>query len=252
MPEKPFYTTLENRGLIRISGADRESFVQGLITNDINLLKTQNLLYACLLSAQGKFLHDLFIARDGESLLMDCEGGQRAADLARRLSMYKLRAAVSIETLPDQSIYAIFGTSDLGAPDPRHPDMGYRSFEKPENLVQKPFEDWDKLRISLSIPDGSRDLIPEKSTLDEGRIDQLNGVDYTKGCYVGQELTARMHYRGLGKKHLYAVQGTLPAPGAEIVQDGKSIGEMRSSCGAIGLALLKDEAASNLTIFKRL
>src|SRR5262249_1470075 len=123
----------------------------------------------------------------------------------------------------------------------------WRSFEKPQNLEEKPFEVWDAHRIRLCIPDGSRDMIPGVSTLLECNIDRLNGVSWDKGCYMGQELTARMHYRGLAKKHLYAIQSDhpLPAFGEEIRIDGQLIGEMRSSCGDVGLALLKDDFRSN-------
>lgn len=111
-----------------------------------------------------------------------------------------------------------------------------------------PFAHWDRLRLALGIPDGSRDLVPGESTLAEGRIDQFHGVSYQKGCYVGQELTARMHYRSLGKKRLYPVriEGTPPPPGAEILSDGQSVGQMRSSCGDLGLALLRDDAIDRL------
>ena len=108
--------------------------------------------------------------------------------------------------------------------------MGFRSFDKPDNIPEKPFEEWDKTRIELTIPDGSRDLIPQKSTMDEARMDQLGAVSYDKGCYVGQELTARMHYRGLGKKHLQTVNLNALPEGAEL----------RSSCGDIGIALVKN------------
>lgn len=238
MTENPFYVKLENRGLIKISGPDKLVFLQGLITNDIDLLETQPSLYACLLTPQGKFLHDFFITAQNDEIWLDCEGGERAEDLAKRLTMYKLRANVQIICIPETNIYAVFG-QQTGTPEPRHAEMGNRSFEKPA-LPEKSFETWDQHRIRLTIPDGSRDMIVNVSTLMESNIDKLNGISLTKGCYVGQELTARMHYRGLAKKHLHTVQGDLPSFGAEIREDGKLIGEMRSSSGDIGLALLKD------------
>ncbi len=248
MAEKAFYTTLKNRGLITLSGPDARKFLQDIISNDINLLDTQPCIYACLLSPQGKFLHDFFITEKDGALLLECEGGVRAQDLSSRLSKYKLRANVKIECTENISVYSILSSPGLTGgsiyPDPRHPDLGFRSFEKPA-LLEQPFETWDTLRISLTIPDGSRDLIPEKSALDEGRIDKLNGVSYEKGCYVGQELTARMHHRGLGKKHLCTVQGELlREPGEDIRVNDTLLGEMRSRCGDIGIALLKDEVAA--------
>jgi folate-binding protein YgfZ len=232
MPDTAFYTTLRNRGKITISGADARVFLQGLITNDITLLDTQASVYACLLTPQGKFTHDFFVTEKDGAVILECEGGDRTDDLLRRLSIYKLRAAVELQAENAVPVYALFNTDQYGAPDPRHTEMGYRSFEKPEDMDEQPFDVWDALRISLTLPDGSRDLIPEKSTLDEGRIDQINGVSYDKGCYVGQELTARMHYRGLGKKHLQTVE----------VNDLPDKAELRSFCGEHGLALVRTAA----------
>ncbi len=230
MPQEPFFTILNNRATLKITGKDSRNFLQGLITNDINLLDSQSCIYACLLTPQGKFLYDFFITENNGVLTLDCEGGERASALAKLLNMYKLRADVTIEVTDNVPIYAIFGTDTIGTPDPRHIDMGYRSFDKPDNIPEKPFEEWDKTRIERTIPDGSRDLIPQKSTMDEARMDQLGAVSYDKGCYVGQELTARMHYRGLGKKHLQTVN----------LNDLPEGAELRSSCGDIGIALVKN------------
>jgi folate-binding protein YgfZ len=254
MAEKPYYTTLKNRGSVTVSGPDRRAFLQGLISNDIDLLDSQPCIYACLLNAQGKFLHDFFITENNGIITLECEGGERAKDLHKKLSMYKLRANVKIDHQENIAVYSILlpftqassrrkpGSSSTGQedpgfrrdddcrfyPDPRHQQLGYRSFKKPPG-EELNFEEWDRLRISLTIPDGSRDLIVGNSTLDEGRIDKLNGVSYEKGCYIGQELTARMHYRSLGKKHLCTVK-------IDQLPDGA---ELRSHCGDIGLALLK-------------
>ena len=249
MTENAFYTRLEKRGLIQIEGTDRKAFLQGLITNDIEKLAPGALLYACLLSPQGKFLHDFFIAEGNEVLLLECEGGMRAQDLYERLNRYRLRADVHISVEEHVPVYAVLtslssrptaGSGEILDPstalgmtilkDPRHNNMGYRSFEKPD-LPEQPFETWDTQRIKLCIPDGSRDLIPEKSTMDEARMDQIGAIDYDKGCYVGQELTARMHYRGLGKKHLQMVN----------INDLPEKAELRSRCGDIGLALVRGD-----------
>ena len=224
-----FFVTLQNRGLIQLEGPDRKTFLQGLITNDINKLEPGKILYACLLTPQGKFLHDFFLHEAGDAILLDCEGGERAQDLYKRLTMFRLRKDVQISIEDTHPVYAIFGDTNTGLPDPRHADMGYRAFEKPD-LPEQPFETWDKRRITLTIPDGSRDLVVEKSTMDEGNMDTINAIDYEKGCYVGQEMTARMHYRGLGKKHLRAVN-IADHPDADI----------RSQCGDIGIAILKDK-----------
>lgn len=242
MAEKAFYTTLKNRGLVRVSGVDARSFLQGLISNDISLLDTRPMIYACLLNPQGKFLHDFFMTEDSGTIKLECEGGERARDLYTRLDKYKLRAAVQVECYETVQVYA--GVGDVTPRDPRHPGMGFRTFDRPA-LDEQPFETWDKHRIALAVPDGSRDMVVEKTALDEANIDKLHGVSYDKGCYVGQELTARMHHRGLGKKHLRVVRGDmLRDPGEEIIVNGRLAGEMRSRCGDIGLALLKDEFAA--------
>jgi tRNA-modifying protein YgfZ len=227
---KPFSVALPNRGLIHIEGEDRVSFLQGLVTNDVAKAAHERIVYASLLTPQGKFLHDFFIHAGDGFLLLDCEGGARAKDLYERLLKFRLRAKVRISVEENHPVYAVFH-SRVGLPDPRHTALGHRTFQKPD-LEEKPFEEWDRLRISLCIPDGSRDLEIEKSTVQEGRIDMLNGVDFQKGCYMGQELTARIHYRGLAKKHLYTVTtATSFLPPFTDLPNG---GQMRSSCGDIG------------------
>lgn len=229
MTDAPFFTALKSRALIRVEGKDARDFLQNLITNDMDNLAPDRILYACLLSPQGKFLFDFFVHQGDGYYLLDCEGGERADDLAKRLGMYRLRADVTISLEDDAPVYAIFGDrAGDGLPDPRHPEMGYRSFTKPD-LSERPFDDWDKRRIRLEIPDGSRDLLVNKSTMDEAHMDKLNAISYEKGCYIGQELTARMHYRGLGKKHLKMVE----------IDDVPEKAELRSTCGDIGLAIVR-------------
>lgn len=227
-----FYVTLPNRGLIHIEGPDRLEFLQALVTNNLEKLSPDEMVYTCLLTPQGKFLHDFFCIWGKDFILLDCEGGERAQDLFRRLNMYRLRKDVQISVEEHNDVYSVFA-APVGLRDPRDPEMGNRSFEKPEDADEKPFEVWDEHRIKLGIPDGSRDLIPEKSTMDEGNMDQINAIDYEKGCYIGQELTARMHYRGLGKRKLQCVDANNPPEGAEI----------RSQCGNLALALVRNKAA---------
>lgn len=249
---KPFYVKLPNRGLVHIEGEDRVPFLQGLVSNDMSKAAPGHLVYACLLTPQGKFLHDFFIHAGDGFLLLDCEGGARAKDLYERLLKFRLRSKVQLSVEEDVPVYSILSSSHPGLDpgsidsdihqdakmDPRTAALGYRSFEKPD-LEEKPFETWDRLRISLTVPDGSRDMEIERSTLLECGIDKLNGIDWNKGCYMGQELTARTHYRGLVKKHLYTVKinGAAPPPFTNL-PNGAS---MRSSSGDLGLALMKDD-----------
>ena len=241
-----FYVTLQERGLIHVEGEDRREFLQGLISNDMVKLSSANILYACLLTPQGKFLHDFFVHDGGDFLLIDCEGGERAKDLYTRLNRYRLRSKVTLSVEENYPVFAVFG-EPLGLPDPRHSQMGRRTFNPPD-FEEKPFSEWDARRIRLGIPDGSRDMVVESSTLHEGRIDEWHGVDYHKGCYMGQELTARMHHRGLAKRHLYPVQieGGCPAPMSDLMDGNTLLGQMRSSCGDIGLAPLKDDMVEKI------
>ncbi len=242
----PFYVPLKNRGLIHIEGEDRVEFLQGLITNDVSKLKEQRIQYSCLLTPQGKFLHDFFLHWGDGFILIDCEGGFRAEELFVRLNKHRLRSKVTLSLEKESPVYAIMGGEHESAlADPRHFALGARSFEKPNTFPHEDFDEWDKQRIILGIPDGSRDLEVERSTLLECNIDHFNAIDWDKGCYMGQELTARMKYRNLGKKHLQVIKFTAmaaPAPFQDIEINGKVIGNMRSSSGDIGLAIIKDDA----------
>lgn len=243
---KPFFVTLPGRGRVRITGADRFAFLQNLTTNDLGLLERHPAIYSCFLTPQGKFLHDFFVTQDGEALVLDCEGGARADDLVKKMKPFRLRSKVEFEVEPDVPVYAVFG-KETGYADPRHADLGFRTTEKPE-LEEMPFSVWNERRIRLAIPDGSRDMAVEKDTVLECNIDKANGVSHQKGCYIGQEITARMHLRGLVKKHLCTVKitGTAPMPFSDITVGGQLVGQMRGHSGLIGLAMIKDEAVELL------
>jgi hypothetical protein len=244
---KPFYVSLKNRGLIHVEGKDAVEFLQGLVSNNVSRLAEKRILYSCLLTPQGKFLHDFFMHQGDDFILLDCEGGPRAHDLYERFNKHRLRSDVFLSLEENVPVYAVF-ESDTGLPDPRHFKLGRRSFEKPD-LPEENFEEWDKERILLGVPDGSRDMEVERSTLLECNVDKFNGIDWDKGCYMGQELTARMKYRNLGKKHLRTVRFkdmAPPPPFTDLQVDGNNIGNMRSSCGDVGLAIIKDEALEDL------
>ncbi|HEY8190467.1 MAG TPA: folate-binding protein [Micavibrio sp.] len=247
-----FFVRLPDRGAVRIGGGDRRAFLQGLITNDVALLDRQPCLYACLLTPQGKFLHDFFMSEQDGIITLECEGGERARDLSNRLKKFKLRSKIDLEHIEIHDVFSVIDDGETGGvPDPRHPDLGLRTTALPSTLPEKPFSVWDSRRIALGIPDGSRDMAIEKSTMLESGIDKFNGVSFSKGCFMGQELTARMHYRGLAKKHLVSVRASggspVPAPGTDLLtHDGRLIGEMRSGCGDAGLALVKDDMLSLL------
>lgn len=216
------YTEMPDRGIVTVSGPDAYAFLQNIVTNDLSHLEKIPMLHACLLTPQGKYLHDFFITKDGGSFLLECEGGVRAQDLAKRLSLYKLRAAVEISAIDKVTIYIT---------------QENRSRQKPAG-EKISFEEWDHNRILAAQIDGSRDAEIGASTLAELNLDE-SAVSYTKGCYIGQELVARMHNRNLGKKHLVAAlfKSTPPSSGTEI----EGYGIMRSSCRNAGLILMNRE-----------
>lgn len=243
------YTKLPNRGLLRVSGADAETFLQNLVSNNVAKAAPGVAVYATLLTPQGKFLHDFFVFRDGEDFLIDCEA-DRLGDLKRRLTLYKLRSKVDLAEETDQwSVFAVLDgdiSGNLAAPDPRAAELGWRAVlpagETPDG-DETTLDTWDARRIALGIPDGSRDIEVEKSFLLEHRMDEFNAIDFKKGCYVGQELTARTKYRGNVRKRLtpVSVQGPLPEPGTPVLVDGIEVGSVRTGLGTRALAVLRIE-----------
>jgi folate-binding protein YgfZ len=251
-----------DRALISLTGEDRQAFLQGLVSNDVAKVTPVQAIYAAFLTAQGKYLHDIFIAADGERLLIECEVARRA-DLLRRLSLYKLRSKVALAEENALFVGLYFGEDTLAGlnlaagearatdgtvafVDPRLAALGTRAY-LPASLLPPETggrEDYDRLRISLGVPDGSRDLPVEKAILLENGFDELNAIDWDKGCYMGQELTARTRYRGLVRKRLMPVtiEGPVPEFGAPLLLGDKEAGEMRSASGDIGLALVRLEA----------
>src|SRR5437763_2462128 len=266
------FVVLEDRGVLAVSGPDRRSFLQGLVSNDVEKIAADRAVYAALLTAQGKYLHDFIMIEHGEAIWLDAEAA-RLADLKRRLSLYRLRARVAIDERPELAAAAVFGDGALdalGLPrepgtartevdgpimvDPRLVELGARAIRPRErirsdlaggDLAETDFATYDRHRLALGVPDGSRDLVLEKSILLESGFEEFHGVDWQKGCYVGQELTARTKYRGLIKKRLFPVRldGPVP-PGTEVAFGGKDAGEMRSSRDGLGLALLRLDAVA--------
>ncbi|HXR87308.1 MAG TPA: folate-binding protein [Stellaceae bacterium] len=266
-----FYTQLPARGVIEITGEDRVPFLQGLVSNDVAKAAPGRAIYAALLTAQGRYLFDFFIIAKGDALYLDAEAA-RLADLQRRLAIYKLRAKAALSDASARfAVAAAWGdgtpqalglAGDTGAAkefaggvaylDPRLVALGARFLlpcEKSDAPAQAGFAAsdaaaYDRHRLALGVPDGTRDLAPEKALLMEAGFDELNGIDWQKGCYMGQELTARMRYRGLVKKRLLpvAIEGGDVAPGTAITQEGSEAGEMLSGRDGRGLALLRLEA----------
>ncbi len=233
-------TEITNRLCLNVSGADAKSFVQGLITNDLNKLDHQDALYSCFLTPQGKFLYDFIITKHKDGYILEVLKDD-VESFQKRLKMYALRSNVKLEILDNLKIYAGWNDAkpDEGYVDPRLPELGWRYIA--QNMdTNTNFENYDLHRIKLTVPDGSRDLKPEIMTIYDGNIDLLNGVAFDKGCYLGQELTARIHYRGLVKKRLFAVKFDHPPTETDIkTEEGALVGQMLSTQGEYGLALLK-------------
>ena len=241
-------TLLPNRGIIKITGDDRASFLQGLITNDVKKLETQPVIYACLLTPQGKFLFDFFIYDKGEFLLLECQG-DRIQELIKKLSLYKLRSKVALVDVSEMYQVVVGGVIEGRelefTQDPRLPDLGMRGvISDLSEPVNGDLSDYDLNRIVLGVPDGSSDLIVDKSILLENGLDELHAIDWRKGCYVGQELTSRTKYTGIVRKRLFPVdiEGDLPPFGETIFWGDDKAGEMRSSLNNKGLALIRLEA----------
>jgi len=253
-----YFAKLNSRALLSLSGEDATIFLQGLISNDARKLEKGEAIYATLLSPQGKFLYDFFLVKVSDRIWLDCEAA-RAEDLRKRLNLYKLRSKVTIEAAPENmAVFAIWGGETIGAirnatqfTDPRLAALGTRvlgdigiitEYCAEQSYAASKESDYHAHRLLHGVPLGGVDMIPEKSFLLEWGIDQLHGVDYAKGCYVGQEVTARTHYRGQVRKAPYILKADAPLPDRSPVFCGETeIGEMRSSAGNIGLALLRAE-----------
>ena len=258
------YVHLDDRGVLALGGTDARDFLQGLVSNDLRLLSPEHAIYAALLTPQGKYLFDFIVfAHDGE-IWLDVEAA-RSEELLRKLTMYRLRAKVTIE---DRSatlkVLAVLDPqadpeSQRGdarpweggaiAVDPRLAALGARAIVPASRLPSLaiealPRERYETLRLALGVAESSTDLIVQKSLLLESNFVELAGVSFDKGCYVGQELTARTKYRALVRKRLLpvAVEGPLPQPGTPLLLAGREAGEMRSGLGGRGIALVRLEA----------
>lgn len=229
------------RRVIAIAGADRESFLQGLVTNDVRRLSS-GLVYAALLTAQGKYLADFFLVPDGERILIDIHA-DLAEGLIRRLGMYRLRADVSISVTELHVTRGLGPVPDGAFADPRHPDLGWRLYS--ETPGASPEIDWDAIRVAHCIPETGIELIPDDTYILEAGFDQLNGVDFRKGCYVGQEVTARMKHKAELRKRFLTVRidGNAEPGTAITLGDGRSIGMVFTGSGDRAIAYLRIDRA---------
>jgi len=232
---------MSTRRILRLTGTDTDSFLQGLVTNDTRKLD-DGLVYAAILTPQGKYLADFFLKRDGDSVLLDVAEGMADA-LIKRLNIYKLRADVRIE---ETNLHLQRGTGPApeGAlPDPRHPDMGWRAYSDAPEADDG--TDWDAIRVRHCIPETGIELTPDTYILEAG-FEPLNGVDFKKGCYVGQEVTARMKHKTQLRKGLrvVAIDGAAPV-GSEILSAGKPAGTLFTQSNGQAIAYLRLDRAGD-------
>lgn len=237
-------TDWAQRQLLRVCGTGARKFLQGLVSNDLNRLDMPEpgagIVYAALLTPQGKYLADFFVIARADGLLLDV-AAPLAADLLRRLAMYRLRLPLEIAADP-MPVARGTGPAPQGAvADPRHKALGWRHYGA---AADDDGTDWDALRVSHCIPEAGIELIPGESFILECGFERLNGVDFRKGCYVGQEVTARMRHKTELRKGLVTVliDGAAPV-GSAILAAGKEVGTLFTQSGGRGIAHLRFDRA---------
>mgnify|MGYP005847908627 CR=1 FL=1 len=228
------------RKIIEITGSDAEHFLQGLVTNDLAGLD-HGLVYTAMLTPQGKYLADFFLLRRGAAIWLDVDDSL-AASLLQRLSMYKLRADVTLTETDIQLRRGTGPTPEGALPDPRHPDLGWRLYGDTDG---DDGTDFDLIRVAHCIPETGIELTPDTFILEAG-FDRLRGVDFRKGCYVGQEVTARMKHKTALRKGLtlVAVRGTAPVGTPITTAEGKPAGTLFTQAGGRGIAYLRFDRAA--------
>ncbi|MGD1037124.1 MAG: folate-binding protein [Roseiarcus sp.] len=245
---------LDDRGVVRVSGEDATGFLQGLLTNDVERLGPHEARYAALLSPQGKILFDFLVVRApadaGAAFLVDCAAAQ-AGDLVRRLGFYRLRARIALaDESADHGIIAYWNAEPENAPggvfyaDPRVGALGHRAIlprAKAVAISEASAGEYEALRISLGVPKGGVDFAYGEAFPHDADMDLFNGLDFEKGCYVGQEVVSRMKHRGEARKRVVRVRliGAAPAPGAAVTDGELPVGVIGSSSGRHALALLR-------------
>ncbi len=234
------------RTVLRVSGSESRDFLQNLITNDIGKL-SDGLVYAALLTPQGKYLFDFFLLADSEDILLDVRADAASA-LLKRLAFYRLRAKIGLD-MTEVKVARGLGRIPPGAlPDPRHPSLGWRLYggRGPDQSEV----DWEQVRVACCVPETGIELTPDKSFILEVGFERLNGVDFRKGCFVGQEVTARMKHKAVLRRQLrtVTVEGSVEI-GADIRDGRRSVGTLYSQSHGKGLALLRLDRIKNRRLY---
>ena len=264
-----YHAVLGDRALVSVAGEDWRRFLQGLISNDVDTLAEGELRFAALLAPQGRLLFDMFVLGTADGALLDVQAARRD-DLIQRLAMYRLRSKVEIAAVED-TVSALWlplsahpgegrdpddrapspatwapafaGVSGAWAQDPRFEGLGWRGYgaAAPEGAIAATADDYDAHRLALGVPDPARDCVPDKTYPIEADFDLLNGIDFQKGCYVGQETTSRMKRRGAIKTRMLpiAFDGAPPSPGTEVLAGELRAGEVLSGREGRAMALLR-------------
>lgn len=231
---------LADRAVLELTGPDTRSFLQGLVTNDVLPLADDHACWAGLLSPQGKVLFDmLVIGQPDGGLWLDVEAA-RAAELAKKLTLYRLRAKVTISRRDDLTVTAHWGGPTEGVADPRDPALGTRTYGATVAATAS-MEDYRHHRLSLGVPEGATDIPPDRLLWLEADGDLFHGVSFTKGCYVGQENTARMHHRSKVRKRLVPLDVPADAEPGAIMAGEREAGTLHSQAGTVGLGLMRME-----------
>ena len=238
------FAELPSRALVSVTGPDWRGFLQGLISNDVETLEPGRLRFAGLLTPQGRLLFDLFVIGGEDGCLLDVAAGRRQA-LVERLLIYRLRAKVEIAAAPG-AVCALWGVGEAAEgwmADPRLVDLGFRGVDLPPPPGADRLDEdaYDAFRLGLGAPDPARDAAPDKTYPIEADMDLLNGIDFKKGCFVGQETTSRMKRRGGVRSRMLPIEFEGPPPqfGVEVMAGELRAGEVLSGRDGRAMALLR-------------
>jgi len=237
---------LDDRGVLRVSGAEARGFLQGLFTCDVERVAPGNPAFGALLTPQGKIIVDFVLTEQGDAFWLDVPA-PLAADLLKRLRLYRLRAQIELSDLSEtMGVQALWGEETLPAgaqPDPRHPGLGARLIAERATLAASPGDcaAYEAQRIACGIPQGGADFAYGEAFPHEANMDLIGGVDFKKGCYVGQEVVSRVHHRGTARRRILpaAFAAVAPAAGTPVLAGETEVGALGSTAGAHALASIR-------------
>ena len=243
---------LDDRGVLRVSGAEARGFLQGLFTCDVERVAPGNPAFGALLTPQGKIIIDFILTQQGDAFWLDVPA-PLTADLLKRLRLYRLRAQIDLsdrsETMGVQAIWGEEPPPAGAQPDPRHANLGARLIAERATLAENPGDRaaWEAQRIACGIPQGGQDFAYGEAFPHEANMDLIGGVDFKKGCYVGQEVVSRVHHRGTARRRILpaAFAAEAPAPGTPVLAGETEVGALGSTAGAHALASIRLDRAED-------